>query len=175
MIFLNPSSPRKLFWSRPRLVPALCFQIYLPSPLVAVGTSTSQFWGRKSDVINLTLTLRRSNFISIVCNKTQACWADFCEQKTYDDDAFCDIREKPHSRWHEVNNSRSANAITIKGVIRCLREIAKKRLLASSMSFRLSAWNNSAATVCISMKFYLRRFFENLSRENSSFIEIWKQ
>jgi hypothetical protein len=50
----------------------------------------------------------------------------------------------------------------------------EKRLLVSScLLFRLSAWNKSVPIGRIFMKFYIRVFFENLSR-NSSFIKIWQ-
>ena len=51
-------------------------------------------------------------------------------------------------------------------VVRRIRKIAKKRLLTSShMSICLSAWNNSAPTGRIFMKFDIWVFFENLSRK----------
>jgi hypothetical protein len=43
------------------------------------------------------------------------------------------------------------------------------------MSARPFAWNNSASTRRIFMKFDIWEFFENLSIENSRFIKIWHE
>jgi len=52
------------------------------------------------------------------------------------------------------------------------------KLLKATVSFIMpdgpSAWNNSAPTGRIFMKFYMRVFFENLSRK-SSFIKVWQE
>jgi hypothetical protein len=55
----------------------------------------------------------------------------------------------------------------------CVHKIAKKRLLTLS-SVCPSAWNNSAATGHICMKFYIWTSFTNLPK-NSSFMKIWPE
>jgi len=78
-------------------------------------------------------------------------------------------------RWGERNSSskisntgksfgRGCGKVKRSIIFRCVRKIAKKQLLASScLSVLSSAWNNSALTGRIFMKFDIWVFFENLS------------
>jgi len=61
-----------------------------------------------------------------------------------------------------------------------LAELAKLRtmtirfVMSVRLSVRPSAWNNSASTGRILMKFDIGHFLK-IRRENSSFVKIWKE
>ena len=60
------------------------------------------------------------------------------------------------------------------GAFAKLRKATVSFVMSVCPSVLPSAWNNSASTGRIFMKFYIRASFENLSTE-SSFVEIWQE
>lgn len=76
-------------------------------------------------------------------------------------------RRDPITRWRNV----------ISRNIRMSQERSQKLRKANIsivLSARISAWNNSAPTVRVCMKFYFWLFFE-IGWEDSSFIKIWQK